>query len=193
MKTGLENRIDCFVDRLRREDVNLHGFILSVGGKEKARASWAPFRPDQPHRMYSVSKTMTGLAVGILADEGKLSLDDRITEYFRDWLPPEPDPYLTQMTVRHMLMMATCHRKTTYREGTDENWARTFFNSPAAHAPGMVFHYDTSCSQVLAALVRRLSGREVLLHLGQVGPTGQTGSGLVEAHVDARKVAVALG
>ena len=29
---GLEKRIGRFTDRLRREDVNLHGFILSVDG-----------------------------------------------------------------------------------------------------------------------------------------------------------------
>ena len=160
--SSLAARVEAMIRRLQKEDVNMHGFLLSVNGQEKIRAAYTPFREDQPHRMYSVSKTMTGLAVGILADEGKLSLDDRITGFFPDWLPPDPDPYLMQMTVRHMLMMATCYPKTTYREGVDENWAKTFFRSPAAHAPGMVFHYDTSCSQVLAALVRRLSGQEVM-------------------------------
>lgn len=58
--------------------------------------------------------------------------------------------------------MATCYRRTTYREGVDETWAKTFFTGKPDHAPGAVFYYDTSCSQVLAALVKRLSGREVI-------------------------------
>ncbi|MBR0228936.1 MAG: beta-lactamase family protein [Clostridia bacterium] len=115
----LAARIDQLVKRFQREDVNLHGFILTVDGKEKAKAYYAPFREGQPHRMYSVSKTFTGIAVGMLADDGKISLDDPITDYFRDWLPETPDERLLRLTIRDMLRMATCYRWTAYREGVD--------------------------------------------------------------------------
>ena len=163
----LAARIQAFVDRLEKEDVNMHGFILSVGGQEKAKAYYAPFREGSPHRMYSVSKTMTGIAIGMLMDEGKLSLDSRIADFFPDWLPTEPDGKLLRLTIRDMLRMATCYRWTTYREGVDENWARTFFTGTATHEPGTVFYYDTGCSQALAALVKRLSGQEVIDFLNE--------------------------
>ncbi|MBQ9196022.1 MAG: beta-lactamase family protein [Clostridia bacterium] len=163
----LAERIDGFVRRLQREDVNMHGFILSVNGQEKVKAYYAPFREGQAHRMYSVSKTMTGIAVGMLIDDGKLSLDDHIADHFRDELPPEPDGRLLRLTIRDMLRMSTCYSRTTYREGIDENWARTFFIGRPTHEPGTVFYYDTSCSQVLAALVRRVSGLEVIDFLNE--------------------------
>ena len=158
----LSGRIQRFVERLNREDVNMHGFILSVQGQEKVRAYYAPYQEGQPHRMYSVSKTMTGLAIGMLAEAGKLSLDQHIVEFFPDWLPENPSAYLTALTLRDMLRMATCYRQTAYREGVDENWAYSFFVGKPDHAPGTVFFYDTGCSQVLAALVKRLSGQEVM-------------------------------
>jgi len=158
----LAGRIRRFVERLRREDVNMHGFLLSVDGEEKARAAWAPFREDQPHRLYSVSKTMTGIAVGMLADSGRIRLGDHIADYFRDWLPPEPDGRLLRLTLYDMLRMATCYRATVYREGVDEDWSRPFFTSRPTHEPGTVFHYDTGCAQALAALVKRVSGQEVV-------------------------------
>ena len=158
----LAARVDAFVKRLQNEDVNMHGFILSVNGQEKAKAYYAPFKEGIPHRMYSVSKTMTGIAVGMLIDDGKLSLDDHIVDYFQDWLPEKPDGKLLRLTIRDMLRMATCYRSTTYREGIDENWAKTFFTGTPTHEPGTVFYYDTSCSQVLAVLVKRLSGQEVI-------------------------------
>jgi hypothetical protein len=99
---------------------------------------------------------MTGIAVGMLINQGKLSLDDPIADHFRDWLPENPDGKLLRLTIRDMLRMATCYRWTTYREGIDENWAKTFFTGTPTHEPGTVFYYDTSCSQVLAALVKRL-------------------------------------
>lgn len=158
----LSGRIQRFVERLNREDVNMHGFILYVQGQEKVRAYYAPYQEGQPHRMYSVSKTMTGLAIGMLAEAGKLSLDQHIVEFFPDWLPENPSAYLTALTLRDMLRMATCYRQTAYREGVDENWAYSFFVGKPDHAPGTVFFYDTGCSQVLAALVKRLSGQEVM-------------------------------
>lgn len=159
---GLERRVRAFISRLAKEDVNMHGFVLTVNGEEKARAYYPPFREGQPHRMYSVSKTLTGIAVGMLIDQGKLTLDDRIADHFRDWLPDPPDERLLGVTIRDMLRMATCYARTAYREGEDENWAKAFFTSVPSHAPGTVFHYDTGCSQALAALVRRLSGQEVM-------------------------------
>lgn len=159
------NATDCihrFVRRLQAENVNMHGFLLSVDGKEAAKAYYAPFREGQPHRLYSVSKTMTGLAVGMLAEDGLLSFDRLIADYFRDLLPAQPSPFLLRLTVRDMLRMSTCYRKTAYREGTDPDWTVPFFTGAPDHEPGMVFSYDTGCSQVLAALVRRISGREVI-------------------------------
>ena len=166
-KLAFSDRIQRFADRLRKEDVNMHGFILSVRGKEKASAYYAPYAEGQPHRTYSVSKTMTGIAVGMLADEGRLSLDDRIAGYFQDWLPENPSPWLTGLTLRDMLRMSTCYKKTAYREGIDENWAKAFFTGTPDHAPGTVFCYDTGCSQALAALVRRVSGQEVMDFLNE--------------------------
>ena len=163
----LKTRIDNFVSRLEREDVCMHGFILSVGGQIKATAYYAPFGEGKPHRMYSVSKTMTALAIGILIDEGKLSLDDHITDYFQDYLPENPDGRLLRLTIRDMLRMATCYRWTAYREGVDENWTKPFFTAAPTHEPGTVFNYDTGCSQVLAALVRRLSGQEAIDFLNE--------------------------
>lgn len=170
----LKTRVENFVSRLRREDVCMHGFILSVGGEVKAKAYYAPFEEGRPHRMYSVSKSMTALAIGILIDEGKLSLDDHIVDYFADYLPEEPDPRLMRLTIRDMLRMATCYRWTAYREGVDENWTKPFFTAKSTHEPGTVFHYDTGCSQVLAALVVRLSGQEVIDFLNErvFGPIG---------------------
>ena len=209
MDNGFRAAVGRFVRRIAAEDVNLHGFLLSENGREIAKAYYAPFREGEPHRMYSVSKTMTSLAVGIQIDEGRLRLDDRIADYFRDWLPADPDGRLCRLTVRDMLCMATCYKKTVYRAGVDDDWAKAFFEGTPDHEPGMVFCYDTSSSQVLAELVKRLSGRGVLSILEErlftplgandpkywlKDPSGceQGGTGLCISLRDLHKVAVCL-
>ena len=161
-KPNPEEIVKRFTDRLLRNGVNMHGFQLSVAGRTVAWAYYHPFREGQPHRLYSVSKTLTGIAVGMLVDKGKLSLDQPITDCFRDLLPEQPSGFLLRLTLRDMLRMATCYRKTAYREETDADWTAPFFTGQPDHEPGTVFSYDTGCSQVLAALVKRVSGQEVL-------------------------------
>ena len=154
--------VNRFAARLLRDDVNMHGFMLSVSGRPVACARYAPFREDRPHRLYSVSKTLTGIAVGMLMEDGRLSPDQHITGFFPDLLPENPSPWLLRLTLYDMLRMATCYRKTAYREGFDRDWTLPFFTGSPDHEPGAVFCYDTGCSQVLAALVRRVTGLEVI-------------------------------
>ena len=158
----LKTRVQSMIRRLQREDVNMHGFLLTVRGRQKATAYYRPFREGQPHRLYSVSKTMTGVAVGMLADEGKLDLNQHVADFFPDLLPLHPDERILRQTVRDMLRMATCYDQTVYREREDVDWTRPFFTGVPTHEPGTVFNYDTGASQVLASLVRRLSGLEVI-------------------------------
>ena len=162
MANELRQRIERFMARLAREDVCMHGFILSVGGKIKAKAYYPPFREGEMHRMYSVSKTMVGLAIGMLMDEGRIGMEDRVVRYFEDWLPGEEDPQLSRLTIHQLLRFSTNHRDDTYWQIDEPDWAKSYFMVPSTHEPGTVFHYDTSATQVLSELVRRLTGKEVL-------------------------------
>lgn len=154
-----------FVERLNREGVCMHGFTMMEDGQLRAKGYWAPFREGEMHRMYSVSKSVVSLAIGILIGQGKLSLEDRIATYFPEYCDDTTDARVLRLTLRDMLRMATCHSKTTYREGVDADWASTFFRITPTHEPGVMFNYDTSCSQVLASLVQKRANRPLVAFL----------------------------
>lgn len=155
-----------YVNEMNRRGKMCHSFLMMRHGKVFAEGYWKPFHKDWLHRMYSVSKTFVSAAVGMLIDEGKLSLDDRIVDYFPDQLPENVHPYIADMTIRDMLMMATCHRYNTYR-GEDMNWLRTFFEPHAEpdHPAGTEFRYDTSGTYTLDVLVERIAGKDFLTYL----------------------------
>ncbi|WP_125776479.1 serine hydrolase domain-containing protein [Antribacter gilvus] len=185
------------LDHLDREakalGIALHSVELTVDREPVISAGASPLGVHTPHRMYSVAKTLTGLAVGLLADEGGLTLDDRVTAHF-----PEHGhghhPWLEQATVRHLLAMLGPHATTTYQR-SENDWLASWFRVPPAFPPGAVFTYDTSGSYVLSALVERVAGttlagylRHHLAPLGLAddfrifsGPDGVShgGSGLV--------------
>lgn len=173
-----------FQKRLERERVLLHGYAMLDKGKLLAEEYYAPFTADTLHRMFSVGKSFVSLAIGLLQEEGKLSLDDSICDYFTDkakvtgevcrYVPAEGDnriypygevhPWLQQLTIRQMLSMTTCHAKTTYKM-FDGDWVESFFRIRPTNLPGTVFAYDTSSTHVLSALVEKLSGRKLIDYL----------------------------
>jgi CubicO group peptidase (beta-lactamase class C family) len=153
--TSVGDLIAALGRRAQALDIALHTVQVSVRGETVAHAVSEPAGLDTPQRMYSVSKTVTGLAIGMLADEGLLSLDDPVTRHFPEM--GTVHPWLEATTLRHMLAMRGPHVSTTFQR-TDDGWLESYFRAPPTHPPGTVFTYDTSASYTLAALVERLSG-----------------------------------
>ena len=107
--------ISDFVERLKVHEVPLHSLLIMHHDKLITEGYYAPCTEDTLHRMFSISKSFTSIAIGLLAEEGKLSLDDPIVNYFPDKVPADVHPWISAMTIRDMLMMRTCHASTTYK------------------------------------------------------------------------------
>lgn len=154
-----------FIGAMENNRICLHSFIMLRHNKIAAEGYWKPFDKNKLHRMYSSSKTFVSAAIGMLADEGKISLTDKVIKYFPDKLPEgELQPYVADMTIRDLLIMATPYSTTTY--GLEYNdWAWTFFNTPTNHPAGTIFCYDTSGSYILNVIVERVTGMPFLQYL----------------------------
>lgn len=146
----------------------LHSVCIVQDGRIIQEESFGIYDSGTPHRMFSVSKSFTSLAVGALAAQGRLSLTDRICSYFPEYLPADPHPWLSDMTLEDLLTMRTCHKETTFKIHPDRNWTASFFTTPADHRPGQIFHYDTSAAHTMAALVKKLTGKGVLDYLREI-------------------------
>ena len=151
---------------LKKCEFPVHSFLAEKGGKLLKEAYEAPYGKDDFHRMFSITKSFCSLAVGFLYEENRLSLEDRITDYFPEYcLSREIHPWLREMNIRHMLSMETCHSSTTYKLDSSKNWVESFFTTPPSHRSGQIFLYDTSSSHTLAALVKKLTGKGLLDYL----------------------------
>ena len=159
----MEKAILDFIDRLENSEVPMHAILLMQNGNLIAEGYYAPYKKDVPHRMFSIVKSLNALCIGILEEEGKLRLTDKIVDYFPDKLPKEVHPFLAAMTIENMLRMRSCHAQTTYKL-SDMEWVESFFKTPPSHKPGTVFHYDTSAAHVLCMLVERVSGKPMFTY-----------------------------
>lgn len=161
----------CIIDALREiniREVSMHSFLLCKDDCLVAEGYYAPVKKNDLHRMFSVTKSFTSIAIGLLQEEGRLSLDDSIVKFFPEYVPntSEAHQWLLATTIRDMLSMRSCHASTTYDKFSSKtDWVKSFFTVAPTHKPGTVFHYDTSSSHTLCALVEKLTGMKMLDYL----------------------------
>ncbi len=160
--------IGRFVDAVERDVNSLHSFMLLRHGKVVAEAWWKPYAPELPHMMFSLSKSFTSTAIGMLVDEGKLSVEDTVLSLFPDHAPSEPSDHLKAMRVKHLLTMNTGHATDTtpnvFRQ-QDQEWTRAFLSLPVEHEPSTFFVYNTGATYMLSAIVQRKTGQRLLEYL----------------------------
>ena len=156
------------IQRLDRQQIPMHSLLVMRHNKLLYEGYYAPCRKGELHRMFSVTKSFTALAVGKLAESGKICLDDPIAQYFPEYCTEQTHPWITETTIRNMLEMRTCHSATTYKVCPEKNWLESFFVVPPDHKPGTFFHYDTSSSHTLCALVEKLAQKPMLEYLREV-------------------------
>ena len=157
-----------FVNKLEDSRLSTHDIIIMRGGKIVYEAYWKPFNKDFQHRMYSVTKSFVAIAIGFLEQEGKLSLDDKISKYFPDELKNQTDENMHNQTIRHMLMMSTSKTERSWFTARTDDRVRFYFENdkPKNSRPsGTIYQYDSTGSFILGALVERLSEMTLIDYL----------------------------
>ena len=136
-----------------------------------------PATPAMRYAIGSVSKQFTATAVLLLAEEGKLSLDDRVSRWF---------PRLTragEVTLRQLLSMTsgyqdywpqdyvfTAMQGPTTADAIMQRWA----GQPLDFDPGSTWQYSNTNYVIAAAIVERVSAKPFMDFLRQrvFGPLG---------------------
>lgn len=117
------------------------------------------FADDTAENVYSVSKTVTALAVGIARAEGLLDIEDRLVDH----LPAPAGGYgegVEQIRLRHLLQMTSGSPVTcfvdTEREHPDP--AALFLATNLLHAPGERFEYSNGGVLMFSRVVTEATG-----------------------------------
>ncbi|MDU4697070.1 MAG: serine hydrolase [Paenibacillus sp.] len=157
-----------FLEYLKAHSIELHSLMLVRHGHVAVEGWWAPYGPDLPHMLFSLSKSFTSTAIGMAVQEGKLSVDDPVVSFFPEDAPKDISPNLAAMRIKHLLMMGTGHAVDTMgplAEAKDGNWVKAFLALPVEHEPGTVFVYNTGATYILSAILQQVTGETLLQYL----------------------------
>ncbi len=158
-------KIAKFIDTIEKRDAIMHSLLIMRHGKIVTENYWAPFDKDFCHRMYSQTKSYTAIAIGLLIEEGKLSLDDKLVDVYPEYRGTHE--YLDLQTIRNLLTMNTVGNPVNwFSETKNPSRMDTYFKERVnCHPAGTVWEYDSAGSQVLAEIVEKLSGKKLLDYL----------------------------
>ena len=139
--------------------VNVHSLLCLKGGEVICECAHPGYDLNVWHLSHSMSKTVTGMAIGMLVDDGALSLDD----YLVDLLPEfrYRDEKIAKITVKHLLTMTSGVRFSEAGSVTETKWTETYFDSSCAFVPGTNFAYNSMNSYILARIAVKLTGKSL--------------------------------
>ncbi len=150
--------VQRFIRFLEESGVALHSALFLRGNTLFGEFYWTPFHRDFCHRMYSQTKSYVGIAIGLLEEEGKLSLDDRIADHFPERVDTDLPRFMKEQTVRDMLTMTTCAHAPYWFYTADPDRTHEYLNASEVIRPaGGIWEYDSQGSQVLSTLVEKLA------------------------------------
>ena len=118
-----------------------------------------PVKPETIFQSGSVGKQFTATAVMMLVEDGKLSLDDKLTKYFTGG----PESW-NKITVRHLLTHTS--GMTDYpddfdmrRDYTEDELVQMIKTVPLAFEPGEKYSYSNLAYVMLGVLIHKVSGK----------------------------------
>ena len=144
----------------------------------------APNTPSSAFEAASISKQFTAMSVMLLAERGRLSLDDEVRKY----LPELPD-YGSPLTIRHLLNHTSGLRdaflilelsppEDEYSDRNDIIVKQLARQRSLNYKPGTETQYNNGGYILLATIVKRVSGQPfaAFTHANIFEPLGMTGT-----------------
>ena len=140
-----------------KHNLQLHSFLMLRQGTLLWEEYFRDGESCSAHVMYSVSKSFTSTAIGMAQQQGLLSVDDKLYDFFPEHLSLCDSDYKRDVTLRHLLMMGSGFENNendifgSFKDLTSQALSQQIINKP-----GTVFNYYTLGSFLLSAVFSKV-------------------------------------
>ena len=157
------NAILNYLEKLQACGTEMHGFMIARQGKVCAEGWWKPYSPGLIHTLASLTKSYVVTAMGILAFEGRISVDEKIVDILPEFMPEYLSDNLRALTIHHMLCMGAGND--TMQDRTKPSWLHDLFASDFPYPPGSRFYYTGVITSALGAVIRKKTSMGLMDYL----------------------------
>ena len=159
--------LEEYISTVRELGMQIHSIHVEQDGQLLDEAFLVG---DNLHILNSLSKIFTITAIGILYDQGRLRLEDRVIDFFPEECPAVVSDNLSKLQVRNLLTMTSGHRLAILFEHQrpfiqEKNWAKYYLSIPFELPPGQFFVYDGGDTYMLSNIVQEITGQTTAVFL----------------------------
>ncbi len=144
---------------------NIKSLIVSYNGSIVREKYWRNGGTNNIHDVRSVTKTVTGLLIGIAIEKGFIKSIDQPIEDFSSLLSVEFPQDKSSITIKHLLTMSGGFLWDELISVSGyNNWIGSpnqilyVLNTPMANNPGQVFTYNSGAIHLLSAIITASTG-----------------------------------
>lgn len=158
-----ENAVFELIDRLSTDRrINIAGFGIMLDGKLVAEHYLPPFSSEYRHVSFSMCKSVIGMAVGIAVSKELFSVNDKLSEIFPEHNGIFMKKGIKEITVKNLLTMTSGVKFDEVSSYFSYDWCKSFMGSDTGFEPGTSFSYNSLNTYMLAAVIKRKSGMNVM-------------------------------
>lgn len=158
--------LDKFIENSKH--LNIHGIVVLQNGEKVAEYHWTE---EIRRNQYSVTKSFTATAVGMAVDEGFITLQDQVIDYFQEDIPENLPKMqierLAKLTIEDLLMMAVGYEDSMLMlsNSQDKNWTKVCLSAPLIYEAKERFIYTSYTSYLLGVIVEKVAGCSLIDYL----------------------------
>lgn len=109
--------------------------------------------PNDYQDVASVAKSVISALIGIALQKGYIkSLDQKVVEFYPEYITPKTDPQIRDITIEHLLTMTSGLEQET---DFGEDWFKSTLAQSVSSTPGQVFHYNDAAVHLLSGILTR--------------------------------------
>ncbi len=162
---GVDSKvITDFINEINEKGLGLHSFTVVCRDKVCAQGFFKPYNADTPHVLYSMSKSITSTAVGFAVSEGLINLNDRVSNFFPEYVMSKR-PFNRMITIRTLLTMHSDKLITVLEEKGNKDWVAGFMNATFLLPPNTKFNYISENTFMLSAIISKVTGMSMVDYL----------------------------
>jgi CubicO group peptidase (beta-lactamase class C family) len=167
---GMDSEIlNAAFDQAKSKDF-IDGLLVIRNGFIVAEQYYHGFDANTPHNIMSVSKSFLSAITGIALSKGIIQdLDEKILDYFPEYITPQMDLRKYDITIRHLLTMrmgiqgeADNHYDVFFSLYQSDNWVKSTLEMPLISNPGEKMSYNTFETHLLSVILTKALGYSLL-------------------------------
>lgn len=108
---------------------------------------------------FSACKSIVSLAIGMLIDERKIILNNKLLDIFPEYNNAVLKLKLRDITVENLLNMTSCLTFNEFACMVTNDWEKAFLKSAIVGKSGTDFNYNSLNTYMLAAIVKKITGQ----------------------------------